>query len=228
MRGSGRTRPGDRSSGERGGLILASASPRRRDLLAALGLTFQCVSTDIDESGRAGEAPEELACRLSREKALAVAREFPTATVIGADTIVVLDGVVLGKPETPEGAVDMLRRLRDRAHEVLTAVTVCRGRDRVVQRLNRSRVWMRGYTDEEIAAYVASGDPLDKAGAYAIQHPGFRPVARWEGCYAGIMGFPLGDVAALLEQMGWAVSRDVAEVCRAVTGERCCQAGEAE
>ncbi|HEY65943.1 MAG TPA: septum formation inhibitor Maf [Caldilineae bacterium] len=209
-----------------GELILASASPRRRELLSTLGLAFRCVPAEIDESMAAGEAPEALVCRLSLSKAEAIAREFPGATVIGADTIVVLDGEVLGKPRTPEEAARMLRRLRDRAHEVLTAIAVCRG-DQTIQRLNRTQVWMRAYSEEEIAAYVASGDPLDKAGAYAIQHPGFRPVARWDGCYASIVGLPLADVAAALEEVGWKISTRVADACRNVTGVRCCQEDQA-
>ncbi|MCD6291390.1 MAG: septum formation protein Maf [Anaerolineae bacterium] len=206
-----------------GELILASASPRRRTLLAALGLAFQCVPAKIDESPASGERPEDLVRRLSLAKAQAVARSYPGATVIGADTIVVLDDAVLGKPATPERAMAMLQALRGRAHEVLTAVSVCRGREEPLQRLNRSRIWMRTYTDEEIAAYVASRDPLDKAGAYAIQHPGFRPVERWEGCYASIVGLPLADVAELLQRLGWRIPTSVAQACHGVTGVPCCQ-----
>jgi MAF protein len=164
--------------------------------------------------------------RLSSAKAQAAARAFPKATVIGADTIVVLDGMVLGKPSTAEEAVTMLRALRGRAHEVLSAVTLCQGDRRSLQCLNRSRVWMRAYSDEESAAYVASGDPLDKAGAYAIQHPWFRPATRWEGCYASVMGLPLADVAALLKQAGWEVPVPVAQACRSEIEMTCCQEQE--
>ncbi len=157
-------------------LILASASPRRSELLAALGLPFRCVPASIDEASAPQEAPEALCCRLSLEKAQAILRDFPDATVIGADTIVVLDGMILGKPTSPADAIAMLRALRGRPHEVLSAVSVCQTGAPPRQHLERSKVWMRAYTEAEIQAYVASGDPLDKAGAYAIQHPGFHPV----------------------------------------------------
>jgi len=213
-------------SGTDAELILASASPRRQALLAALGVTFRCIFTNIDESAAPGESPAAMACRLSLAKAQAVARAFPQATVIGADTIVVLDDMILGKPLTAEEAVAMLRMLRARVHEVLSAVTLCQGERLSLQRLSRSRVWMRAYSDEEIAAYVASSDPLDKAGAYAIQHPWFRPVVRWEGCYASVMGLPLADVAALLRQAGWEVPIPVTQACRSEIETTCCQEKE--
>ncbi len=204
-------------------LILASASPRRRELLAALGIPFRCQAAAIDETPRPGEAPEELVRRLSLEKARAVARTAPEAHVLGADTIVVHEGAILGKPASPEEAKAMLRALRAGAHEVLSAITLWRGREPPLQRLSRSVVWMRAYSDEEIADYVASGDPLDKAGAYAIQHPRFQPVSRWEGCYAGIMGLPLAEVAALLREAGWPLPEAIAPRCRAAIQGPCCQ-----
>ncbi|MCS7221942.1 MAG: Maf family protein [Anaerolineae bacterium] len=214
------------ASAEGAKLILASGSPRRRELLGALGIAFETIAADIDESAMPDEAPEALACRLSLEKAQVISRAFPEATVIGADTIVVLDQLVLGKPRSETEAIAMLKALRGRRHEVLSAVTLCRGALPLLQRLNRSYVWMRTYSDEEIAQYVASGDPLDKAGAYAIQHEGFRPVARWEGCYASIVGLPLGEVAALLRKAGWHIAVSVPDACRQVTGKPCCQQGE--
>ena len=141
--------------------------------------------------------------RLAREKALAVAARFSGRAVLGADTIVVLDGEVLGKPAGEDEATTMLRRLRGRPHTVWSALYAWNPTlDRVAAALNQSVVTMRPYGDDEIAAYVASGDPLDKAGAYAIQHPGFAPVERISGCYSGVMGFPLGDVAQALRAIG--------------------------
>ncbi len=225
---SGVTQAGG-AAGVRPRLILASGSPRRRELLSALGIAFESIPADVDESALSGETPEMLVCRLSLEKARAVAGVFPEATVIGADTIVVLDQAVLGKPRSETEAVAMLKALRGRRHEVLSAVALCQGASppwlpaAAEVRLNRSHVWMRVYSDEEIAQYVASGDPLDKAGAYAVQHERFRPVARWEGCYAGIVGLPLGEMAALLRRAGWHVAVQVSDVCRRVTGRPCCQ-----
>ena len=207
-------------------LILASASPRRSELLGALRLPFRCGPAAVDETSTPQEAPEALCCRLSFEKAQAVSRDFPDATVIGADTIVVLDGTILGKPSSPADAVAMLRALRGRPHEVLSAVSVCQEGAPPRQHLERSRVWMRAYTEAEIRAYVATRDPLDKAGAYAIQHPGFHPVARWEGCYASIVGLPLAAIARLLAQAGWRSPVEVAEACHRATGVACCQLAE--
>jgi len=223
-------------------LILASASPRRRELLAALGLKFAVNAAEVDETPLAGETPEALVIRLSRAKAQAVAdgsvgpscpRPLPQAAswptgqgdrpqpvVIAADTVVALDGALLGKPADAEEAAAMLRALRGRVHQVHTAVSRATG-GRLVTRLSTSNVWMREYSDAEIAAYVATGDPLDKAGAYAIQHPTFAPVARWEGCYTAIVGLPLGVVAELLIEAGVAIPAAVAAVCEEMSG-RCC------
>lgn len=209
-------------------LILASTSPRRRELLAALGLHFAIATAAIDEMPLAGETPEALVVRLSRSKALAVAgglhftpqENKPQPPVLAADTVVALDGALLGKPADAAEATAMLRALRGRVHQVHTAVSLAH-RGRLVTRLSTSNVWMRQYSDEEIAAYVATGDPLDKAGAYAIQHPDFAPVARWEGCYAAIVGLPLGVVAELLADAGIVIPADVAAVCEEMS-DRCC------
>jgi MAF protein len=190
-------------------LVLASASPRRRELLTALGVPF---------TGRAADVPEELpphvpapvlAEELALAKARAVAREEPRAVVLAADTIVVLDGRPLGKPADAEEARQMLRALRGRAHEVVTGVAVMApgGVARTAHAV--TRVVMRCYTDAEMEEYIASGDPFDKAGAYAIQHPVFRPVARVEGCYCNVVGLPLWTVRRLLAEVapGLAVPR---------------------
>jgi septum formation protein len=212
-------------------VILVSASPRRREFMQQLGLPFEVRVADVDEQDRDGEPPQALVARLSQEKALAVAARFPQAVVIGADTIVTLGGELLGKPADPQDAADMLRRLRDRPHQVYSGVTVCPscGSDRRGEALTGvvgSTVWMRPYTEDEIAAYVASGDPLDKAGAYGIQNAEFHPVARMRGCYASVMGLPLCALDDLLRQAGVVPPVDVAAACQAHTGVPCCGGGE--
>jgi MAF protein len=184
---------------------------------------FQVATADIDESQQLDESPTDLVQRLAREKALAVAARCPDRPVLGADTIVVLDGEVLGKPVDADHAGAMLRWLRGRPHTVWSAVyaqnpaLVC-----TAAALNETIVWMRLYGDDEIAAYVASGDPLDKAGAYAIQHPGFAPAERIAGCYSGVMGFPLGEVVQVLRAIGVDVPGEAAVACQPQRGP-CCQ-----
>jgi len=201
-------------------LILASKSPRRQALLRDLGLTFTVEVAAVDETPYPNESSGELAIRLSRAKASAVAARHPDQIVLAADTVVALGIALLGKPADPEDARAMLVALRGRAHQVYTAVSLAQ-RERLASRLSISHVTMRDYSDAEIAAYVASGDPLDKAGAYAIQHPLFSPVAAWEGCYAGIMGLPLGITAGLLIAAGVSVPADVVAACQRL-GARCC------
>jgi septum formation protein len=189
--------------------------------LTALGVTFSIDAADVDETPRPGEPPDALACRLCRAKASVVAARQPGKAVLAADTMVALDGVLLGKPADEFEAVAMLRSLRGRTHQVYTAV--CLAHDGVLAaRLAVSDVTMRPYSDAEIAAYVATGDPLDKAGAYAIQHPLFGPVADWGGCYAGIMGLPLGVTAEMLNAAGIAVPMNIAHVCENLSGGACC------
>jgi len=202
-------------------LILASQSPRRQALLAALGVAFTVDAADVDETPLPGEAPDALVCRLCRAKAQAVAMRQPRAVVLAADTLVALDGRLLGKPADPAEATEMLTALRDRTHQVYTAVCVAHAGEQHA-RLAISHVTMRPYSDAEIAAYVASGDPLDKAGAYAIQHPLFLPVAGWTGCYTSIMGLPLWLVTEMLAQVGIRTPGAVAEVCGGLNGGKCC------
>jgi len=209
-------------------LILASGSPRRQEFMRALGLSFAIRVADIDERTGDGEQPKDLVARLSREKARAVAVQEPGAVVIGADTIVTLDGAMLGKPADPDDAVHMLRQLRDRPHAVYSGVTVCpagrkEARAAVETAVVGTTVWMRAYTDDEIAAYVDTGDPLDKAGAYAIQHPGFAPVARIEGCYASVMGLPIQELVRLLARAGIVSPVDAGQACSSLTGFPCCR-----
>ena len=203
-------------------LILASASPRRHQFMRALGLPFNIHTADIDETPHPQEAPSDLVRRLSREKAQAVAKEHPQALVIAADTIVVLDGEILGKPLSPAHAKETLIRLRNRKHLVYSAITLTGPKDTVeYTALNQSVVKMRSYTNAQIDAYIATGDPMDKAGAYAIQHPDFAPVARLSGCYASVMGFPLADLADALAVYGIAIE-SVGRRCAGVTGQICC------
>ena len=173
--------------------MLASASPRRRELLALLGLPFVVAAADVDETPAPGETAARLAARLAAAKALAVAgtAALPDPLVIGADTVVVLDGAVRGKPAGPVEAQAALRALRGRGHHVLTALALAaRGRT-IWQAATETRVDMRSYGDEEIEAYVGSGGPFDKAGGYAIQDPTFQPVLRIVGCYPNVVGLPL-------------------------------------
>ena len=160
-------------------IVLASSSPRRRALLTALGFRFTVDAADIDEGALPGETPPALVRRLSHKKAVAVHERHADMTVLAADTIVVLDGQILGKPRDPGEAVNMLVALRGRMHEVYTAVSVAglgsEAPAAVATDVCCSNVWMRQYSDAEIQAYVTTGDPLDKAGAYAIQHPSFSP-----------------------------------------------------
>ncbi len=204
-------------------LILASGSPRRRELVAALGLSFTIHVADVDERNGQDEPPDALVARLSREKARAVAARHPDAVVIGADTIVTLEGALLGKPVDAADAAEMLRRLRDRAHEVYSGVTLCPpGSAALATAVVGTTVWMRAYTDDEIAAYVASGDPMDKAGAYAIQNTSFHPVTRIQGCYASVMGLPLQALIGLLAAVGIVPGTKADRVCRSLLGVPCC------
>lgn len=181
-------------------LILASQSPRRRELLAQMGLCFTVHAADIDETMDPGLPAGQEVARVSRAKALAVARG-PEDVVIAADTVVVCQGKILGKPHTPERAVEMLELLSGRDHQVLTGCTVLRG-ETVLSHLETTHLYFRPLSAEEIAAYVATGEPLDKAGAYGIQGLGGLFVRRLEGDYYNVMGLPLCALTGLLRQVG--------------------------
>ncbi len=186
-------------------LILASTSPRRRELIKLFGLEFKFVSVEVDELPRAGEPARELVERLSRTKAEQAAKENWDALVIAADTVVAIDGEILGKPVDLSHAERMLKQLRGRDHYVYSGLTAMR-ESRQWTQIAQTTVRMRDYTDAEIAAYVATGDPLDKAAAYAIQHNSFRPVAQIEGCQANVMGLPLCHLYLALKKFGVAVN----------------------
>ncbi len=202
-------------------LILASASPRRRQLLACLGCDYAVDSADIDESALPAEAPEPHARRLAATKAQVVAARHPGAVVLAADTIVVQEGAILGKPADAVDARRMLNALRQVPHEVISAVAVVDAGGTATSAVHTSRVVMRTYTDAEVEAYLATGDPYDKAGAYAIQHPEFSPVERFDGCFASIMGLPLALSADLLAAAGLAVAPGWPQACTAFTGACC-------
>jgi septum formation protein len=188
------------------GLILASASPRRHELLRALCPAFRVVPSDLDETLAAGPLPDAVAA-LALDKARAVALRQGEGVVLGADTIVVIDGEALGKPADADEARAMLRRLRGREHEVITGVAVVEARSGRLRTIAVvSRVRMAEYGEAEIEAYVATGEPLDKAGAYAIQGLGGTLVAGLEGSYSNVVGLPLGETARLLAAFGVPVS----------------------
>ena len=178
-------------------ILLASASPRRLDLLRALGLTPEVRPADVDETLLPGEDPHEGAERLARAKAAKVAADAPAgAVVLAADTIVVLDGEALGKPRDPDDARRMLRALRGRAHDVVTGVALARDGILVSGR-ETTEVVFAPMTDEEVEAYVASGEPADKAGAYALQGLGGLFVERIDGTPSNVIGLPLRLVRRL-------------------------------
>ncbi len=184
-------------------LVLASGSPRRRALLARLGLAFDVAIPAVDETPLPGEAATALARRLAGAKAEAALACRPESVILAADTVVSHEGRLLGKPADVGEARQMLEALRGRRHEVVTAVRLARAGHPPLEGAARTAVWMRFYADAEIAAYVATGDPFDKAGAYAIQHPGFRPVARLVGSYTNVVGLPLEVAAKLLRAAGF-------------------------
>lgn len=186
-------------------LVLASASPRRRALLTALGLEFEVRTADVDESPRMGERPAAYALRVAGEKAAAIAAAHGGGPVriLAADTVVVLDDAILGKPDSAETAREYLKRLRGRRHLVLTAVVATdAGTGRSVRETCCTGVWLRRYSAAEVEAYIASGDPFDKAGGYAIQHPEFQPVAALQGSEANVIGLPTAVALDLLARLG--------------------------
>jgi septum formation protein len=184
-------------------LILASASPRRRDLLDSAGIAFEVIPADIPEEHRSDERPVEFASRLAAEKARAVADRVgpePARRVLGADTIVILDDSILGKPRNPRDAREMLARLTGRSHEVVTAIALIRSDTLETEvRAVTSRVRMRAAGPEELRDYVATGESLDKAGAYALQGGGRRFVEHVEGSESNVIGLPLDETLELLD-----------------------------
>ena len=175
-------------------IVLASASPRRAELLAAAGVPFDVDTADVDETPRDGEAPHDYVRRLAEAKARAVAVRHPARLVLGADTTVVVDGTILGKPVDAADAGDMLRRLSGRSHQVLTGVALVRDGRTVEVGVAVTDVWFAAMTEADIDAYVATGEPMDKAGAYGIQGRASCFVTRIDGSYSNVVGLPVALV----------------------------------
>jgi septum formation protein len=182
-------------------IVLASGSPRRKQLLEMLRIPFRVIPPDVDEHVLPGEQPDAYVTRLSRAKAQAVAARAPQDVILAADTTVVLDGRIFEKPTSPADAVRMLEQLQGRTHDVLTAVAVAED-GRLEQALDVSRVRFRPVDRATLEAYVATGEPLDKAGAYAIQGLGAPLIERVEGDFFGVMGLPLRLALDLLARFG--------------------------
>ncbi len=220
-------------------LVLASNSPRRRELMTLGGWTFDSRPADVDESQLPGEAPGIYVLRLAESKASLCASSYykkamisstnmgmmtadDNLTILAADTAVVDGEAILGKPRDRAEAAAMLRRLRGRNHQVYTGITLLRisdgnkGTDLCV-----TEVPMRVYSDDEIEHYVASGDPLDKAGAYGIQHSEFHPVEKFSGCYASVMGLPLCHLTRTLRKFGIAPKTDISAECQSSLDYTC-------
>lgn len=204
-------------------LLLASNSPRRKQLLALGNWEFDVIVSDVDESRLPGETPKEYVLRLAEAKARAVAgRAAPEHIILGSDTAVVDGNDILGKPADEADAARMLRQLRGHSHQVFTGVALYQVRtQRMLLELCITDVPMRAYSDEEIESYVRTGDPLDKAGAYAIQHPGFQPVASMSGCYAGVMGLPLCHVLRAARKFDVQTTADVPAACQSLLAYTC-------
>ena len=180
-------------------LLLASASPRRQEFLAQLGLAFTIRSADIDETPLADEPPEAFALRMARTKAEQVALAHPEACVIAADTVVTLDRVIFGKPRDPQDALAILQALRGRTHEVITGFALlCPALALSETRVVTSQVSFAAFADEVLQAYVESGEPMDKAGAYGIQGRGAFLVQHLSGSYSNVVGLPLSELVQLL------------------------------
>jgi septum formation protein len=204
-------------------LILASNSPRRSQLLSLGNWMFSVTTSDVDESKLPGEKPAQYVLRLAEAKAHAVARAAgPGHIIIGADTTVVDSGDILGKPKDNAEAVTMLTRLRGHSHQVYTGIAALRVSDgKLVTDLCITNVPMRSYRDEEIESYALSGDPLDKAGGYAIQHPGFQPVEKLNGCYASVMGLPLCHLVRSFRKLDIFPAADVPTSCQTYLNYQC-------
>jgi septum formation protein len=199
-------------------LVLASVSPRRQELLRQCGIGCEILSADLEETAREGEKPEETAARLSREKARAVLHRLKgrAAWILAADTVVTDGSVILGKPDDERQEREFLSRLCGREHRVITGVCLLHApTEREFTAVERTTVRMRDYSSAEVEAYLATGDGMDKAGAYAIQHPSFRPVESLSGCYTNVVGLPMCRVYDLLERAGRRPARPLPEGCRA-------------
>lgn len=184
-------------------LILASASPRRHELLSQLGTPFTVLPADIDEQYHAGEAPRDYVMRMSRTKAQEVAQQYPDAWVLGADTIVTIDHRILGKPKDAADAAAMLSSLSGRVHAVMTGLALVQhGQGYTAVETVSTRIYFRVLSEADILAYIATKKPFDKAGAYAIQDQDGVFVERYEGCYTNVVGLPVQRTVAMLQCAG--------------------------
>lgn len=207
---------------EKSMIVLASSSPRRRDLFALLGLPFQAVDPQVDETLLEGENPKDTALRLALAKAQEAAMSHPEAIIVAADTLVILGDKILGKPQDRDEAVAILEALRGKKHRVITGVIVLHAATKEKrEEVADTQVWMRGYSKEEIARYIGRGEPFDKAGGYAIQDKEFRPVAKVKGCYANVMGLPLCHLYRALKGVGIKPPDTPFEACIGFTGYDC-------
>lgn len=209
-------------------LILASNSPRRKELLTLTGLSFNAMPVDVDETPRPGEDPLACVVRLSEAKAAASLELIQHMTnptdsiIIASDTLVTFQDRIYGKPVDAADVLRMLTELRGRTHSVLTAITITDpANGRTVTDLCETSVPMRNYSDSELNEYIITGDPLDKAGAYGIQHPGFKPVEQLHGCYASVMGLPLCHLTRALAAFQIFPPGDVPTACQ-VRLSYCC------
>lgn len=200
-------------------LVLASGSPRRRELLALLGVDFIVDPSGADETPPAGAMAEKVARFLALVKAREVAARHPGAYILGADTLVAVDDLILGKPVDAADAARMLRLLRGRAHRVPTGVALIAPDGTETVLVETATVTMHPYTEIAIGAYLSTGEPFDKAGSYAVQGAGGALVASVEGCYTTVVGFPLCRVMALLRDAGFVLSANPASGC--VPGQSC-------
>lgn len=199
-------------------ILLASQSPRRRDLIRLTAANIDTLSTDIDETVRDGEAPAGYVARLSKEKAEAAANmyasEAPTI-IVAADTTVVENDEILGKPADFSQAMAMLQRIRNRTHMVLTGITVHEyPSGRSLTQVAQTPLKARNFTDAEIEAYIATGDPFDKAGGYGIQHQGFHAIENFSHCFANVMGLPLCHLTRMLRELGHDLTVDITLNCQ--------------
>jgi septum formation protein len=184
-------------------IILASSSPRRRELLSALGMPFEVIAPDIDETLMDGEKPVEFCIRASYDKAHAIAQHHTEAIVLGADTVVVVDNTVLGKPENKTEAAKFLTMLQGRSHDVFTGYSIIeKSKEKSISKVIHSKVYFRDMTAEEISWYISTGEPMDKAGAYGLQGIGALFVDKIEGSYTNVIGLPLSDVYEDLKNLG--------------------------
>jgi septum formation protein len=183
-------------------IILASASPRRRELLRQIGLIFAVVPSEIEEDVKDGEEPREHVLRLARIKAQEIARDQDSAVIIAADTIVVLGGEILGKPKDEEEAFEMLSRLSGRVHRVFTGFCVLSSDGSEYSEAVESKVRFKHLTPEEIRGYIKTGEPMDKAGAYAVQGRGSYMIKKIQGSYTNVVGLPLCELVEVLVRFG--------------------------